>query len=105
MKISFLKKIKEYLFEQHVSEHSFNVGILGYCSHCKNDHINFYALRFGSWFNKWFLESIELVVWQKYGLPHIAIVGPKHIFWWYLKTSKDNGKRFKITRNTNDSCG
>ena len=94
---------------RHVAKYSFAVGKLGYCSHYKNDRINFYALRFGSWFNKWFLESIELVVWQKYGLPHITIVGPKHIFWWYLKTSKDNDefsrKRFKITRNTNDSCG
>lgn len=109
MKISFFKKIKEYLFVQHVTDYSFNVGKLGYCSHYKNDRINFYALRFGSWFNKWFLECIELVIWSKYDLPHITIVGLKHIFWWYLKTSKDNDefsrKRFKITRNTNDSCG
>ena len=39
MKISFLKKIKAYLFVQHVTEHSFNVGKLGYCSHYKNDRI------------------------------------------------------------------
>ena len=104
MQIEFLKKIKEYLFVK-----DFTVGKLGYCSHYKDDHVNFYALTFGSWFNKWFLERIELVVWKKYGLPHITIVGPKHIFWWYLKPSKDNDefsrKRFKITRNTNDSCG
>ena len=109
MKISFFKKIKEYLFVQHVTDYSFNVGKLGYCSHYKNDRINFYALRFGSWFNKWFLESIELVVWQKYGLPHITIVGPKHIFWWFLKTSKDKDafshKRFQITQNNHVSCG
>ena len=104
MKISFFKKIKEYLFVK-----DFTVGKLGYCSHCKNDRINFYVLRFGSWFNKWFLENIELVVWQKYGLPHITIVGPKHIFWWFLKTSKDKNKfshkRFQITENTHDFCG
>ena len=39
MKISFLKKIKEYLFVQYVTEYSFNVGKLGYCSHYKNDRI------------------------------------------------------------------
>ena len=109
MKITFVKKIKEYVFVQHVTDYSFNVGKLGYCSHYKNDRINFYALRFGSWFNKWFLESIELVVWQKYGLPHITIVGPKHIFWWFLKTSKNKNdfsyKRFRITENTHTFCG
>ena len=109
MQIEFFKKIKEYLFVQHVTDYSFNVGKLGYCSHYKNDRINFYALRFGSWFNKWFLESIELVVWQKYGLPHITIVGPKHIFWWYLKTSKNKNdfsyKRFQITENDHTYCG
>ena len=57
MKITFLKKIKEYLFVK-----DFTVGKLGYCSHYKDDHVNFYALTFGSWFNKWFLERIELVV-------------------------------------------
>lgn len=35
MKISFFKKIKEYLFVQHVTDYSFNVGKLGYCSHYK----------------------------------------------------------------------
>ena len=109
MKISFLKKIKEYLFVQHATEHSFNVGKLGYCNHYKDDHVNFYALTFGSWFNKWFLERIELVVWAKYQLPRIAIIGPKHIFWWFLKTSKDKDafshKRFQITQNDHVSCG
>lgn len=104
MKISFLKKIKEYLFVKHETTSSFTVGRLGYCSHCKNDRINFYTLMFGSWFNKWFLERIEFVIWSKYGLPHITIVGPKHIFWWFLKTSKYKNdfsyKRFQITRNT-----
>ena len=52
MKITFLKKIKEYLFVQHATEHNFNVGKLGYCNHYKDDHVNFYALTFGSWSNK-----------------------------------------------------
>ena len=109
MKIEFLKKIKEYLFVRHITDYSFAVGKLGYCSHTKNERINFYLLTFGSWFNKWFLERIEFVVWEKYGLPHIVISGPKHDFWWFLKTSKDEDKfsykRFQITKNTHDFCG
>ena len=109
MQIEFLKKIKEYLFVQHVTDYSFAVGKLGYCTHTKNERSNFYVLIFGSWFNKWFLERIEFVVWEKYGLPHIVISGTKHDFWWFLKTSKDKNKfshkRFQITENTHDFCG
>lgn len=109
MKITFFKKIKEYLFVQHVTDYSFMVGKLGYCSHYKDDRVNFYTLTFGSWFNKWFLERIDLVVWAKYQLPRIAISGPKHIFWWFLKTSKDKNdfayKRFQITENDHVFCG
>ena len=104
MKISFFKKIKEYLFVK-----DFTVGKLGYCSHCKNDYINFYVLIFGSWFNKWFLERIEVVILAKDNRPRIAISGPKHIFWWFLKTSKNKNdfsyKRFRITENTHTFCG
>ena len=109
MKITFLKKIKEDLFVRHITNYSFMVGKLGYCSHTKNERINFYVLTFGSWFNKWFLERIELVVWAKDNLPRIAISGPKHIFWWFLKTSKDKNdfsyKRFRITENDHVFCG
>ena len=84
MKITILKKIKEYLFVQHETRYSFNVGKLVYCYHTKNERVNFYALVFGSWFNKWFLESIELIVWAKNGLPRITIAGPKHVFCWFL---------------------
>ena len=104
MEKPFLKKIKEYLFVK-----DFTVGKLGYCSHCKNDYINFYVLIFGSWFNKWFLERIEVVILAKDNLPRIAISGPKHIFWWFLKTSKNKNdfsyKRFQITENTHTFCG
>ena len=109
MKIEFLKKIKEYLFVRHITDYSFAVGKLGYCSHTKNERSNFYLLTFGSWFNKWFLERIELVIWEKDKFPHIVISGPRHIFWWFLKTSKDKNnfshKRFQITENTHDFCG
>lgn len=109
MKIAFLKKIKEYLFVQHVTDYSFNVGKLGYCHHTKTERINFYALTFGSWFNKWFLERIGHVAWAKNDPPHIVISGPKHIFWWFLKTSKDKNafshKRFQITQNDHVCCG
>ena len=109
MKITFLKKIKEYLFVQHVTDYSFMVGKLGYCRHTKNERINFYVLTFGSWFNKWFLERIEVVIWAKDNLPRIAISGPKHIFWWFLKTSKNKNdfsyKRFRITENDHVFCG
>ena len=109
MKIAFLKKIKEYLFVQHITDYSFNVGKLGYCYHTKNEHDNFYALRFGSWFNKWFLESILLVTRAKDDFPCIIITGPKHIFWWFLKTSKNKNdfsyKRFQITENDHVYCG
>ena len=109
MKITFLKKIKEYLFVRHITNYSFMVGKLGYCSHTKNERINSYVLVFGSWFNKWFLESIELIVWAKNGLPRITIAGPKHVFWWFLKTSKDKNdfsyKRFRITENDHVFCG
>ena len=105
---NIFKKIKEYLFVRHVTTGTYEVGKLGYFSHYKNDRINFYVLRFGNWFNKWFLECIEFVIWSKYSLPHITISGPKHIFWWFLKTSKYKNdfsyKRFQITRNTGDSC-
>ena len=101
---NIFKKIKEYLFVK-----DFTVGKLGYCSHCKNDYINFYVLTFGSWFNKWFLERIEVVILAKDNLPRIAISGPKHIFWWFLKTSKNKNdfsyKRFRITENTHTFCG
>lgn len=40
MKIDFLKKIKEYLFVRHITDYSFAVGKLGYCSHTKNERIN-----------------------------------------------------------------
>ena len=109
MQIEFFKKIKEYLFVQHVTEYSFVVGKLGYCTHTKDERSNFYVLIFGSWFNKWFLERIELVTWDKNNFPRIVISGPKHIFWWFLKTSKDKNKfshkRFQITENTHDFCG
>ena len=42
-----------------------------------------------------FFGTIELVVWQKYGLPHITIVGPKHIFWWYKTTMNSHEKDLK----------
>lgn len=109
MKISFLKKIKEYLFAKHIASNIFTVGKLGYCSHYKNDRVNFYTLTFGSWFNKWFLERIDLVIWAKDNPPCISISGPKHIFWVFLKTSKDKNdfsyKRFRITQNTHTVCG
>ena len=104
-----LKKIKEYLFVQRTTKSSFNVGKLGYYSHCKTDKINLYTLYFGDWFNKWFLERIEFLRWSKYGLPRIVISGPKHIFWWFLETSKYKNdfeyKRFQITKNDHISCG
>ena len=109
MQIDFFKKIKEYLFVRHITKYSFEVGKLGYCTHTKNERSNFYILIFGSWFNKWFLECIEFVVWEKYDLPHIVISGPKHNFWWFLKTSKDKNKfshkRFQITENDHIYCG
>ena len=105
MQIEFFKKIKEYLFVRHVTKYSFEVGKLGYCTHTKNERSNFYVLIFGSWFNKWFLERIELDIWDKNNFPRIVISGPKHIFWWFLKTSKDSHKRFQITENTHDFCG
>ena len=101
----FFKKIKEYLFVRHVAKYSFAVGKLGYCTHTKNERINLYVLIFGGWFNKWFLERIELVVWKKDKFPRIVISGPKHVFWWFLKASKDKNKRFQITENTHDFCG
>lgn len=108
MKIAFLK-IKENSLAQYITDCSFMVRKLGYCSHYKDDRVNFYTLTFGSWFSKWFLERIELVVWAKYQLPRIAIAGPKHIFWWFLKTSKDKNdfayKRFQITENDHVFCG
>ena len=79
MQIEFFKKIKEYLFVQHVTDYSFAVGKLGYCTHTKNEHSNFYVLIFGSWFNKWFLESIELVVWEHDTFPRIVLSGPNHL--------------------------
>lgn len=109
MQIEFFKKIKEYLFVRHITKYSFEVGKLGYCTHTKNERSNFYILIFGSWFNKWFLERIEFVVWEKYDLPHIVISGPKHNFWLFLKTSKDKNKfshkRFQITENDHIYCG
>ena len=50
MQIDFFKKIKEYLFVRHVAKYSFAVGKLGYCTHTKNERINFYVLIFGGWF-------------------------------------------------------
>lgn len=97
------------MFVRYVTDHTCVIGKIGHCWHTKNERINFYALEFGSWFNKWFLERIDIVVWQKYELPHIVVSGPKHIFWWFLKTSKDKNKfshkRFQITSNTHDFCG
>ena len=69
MEKPFLKKIKEYLFVK-----DFTVGKLGYCSHCKNDYINFYVLIFGSWFNKWFLERIEVVILAKDKVKRVNII-------------------------------
>lgn len=107
MKIAFLK-IKENSLE-YITDCSFMVRKLGYCSHYKDDRVNFYTLTFGSWFNKWFIERIEVVIWSKYGLPRIVIMGPKHIFWWFLKTSKYKNnfsyKRFQITENNHVFCG
>ena len=109
MKIKFFKKVKEYLFVRDVTDYTFKVGKLGCCRHTKNERINFYVLIFGSWFNKWFLERIEFVKWEKNNPPHIVISGPKHILWWFLKTSKDKNKfshkRFQITSNTHDFGG
>lgn len=109
MKITFLKKIKEYLFVKHITNSSFIVGKIGYCRHTKNEDINFYVLTFGSWFNKWFLGRIEFIRWSKYGPPCIVISGPKHIFRWFLETSKYKNdfeyKRFQITKNDHISCG
>ena len=109
MKTEFFKKIKEYLFVRYVTDYSFTVGKLGYCTHTKNECSNFYVLIFGNWFNKWFLERIDIIIREKDNLPRIVISGPKHIFWWYLKTSKDknkfSSKRFHITDNDHAFCG
>ena len=109
MKTEFFKKIKEYLFVRYVTDYSFTVGKLGYCTHTKNERSNFYVLIFGSWFNKWFLERIDIIICEKDNLPRIVISGPKHIFWWYLKLPKDKNKssikRFRITENDHTFCG
>ena len=109
MKTEFFKKIKEYLFVRYVTDYSFAVGKLGYCWHTKTERNNFYVLLFGTWFNKWFLERIDIIIREKDNLPRIVISGPKHIFWWYLKTSKDknkfSSKRFHITENDHTFCG
>lgn len=109
MQIEFLKKIKEYLFVRHVTDYTFMVGKLGYCTHTKNERSNFYVLIFGSWFNKWFLERIDIIIRETDNLPRIVISGPKHIFWWYLKLPKDKNKssikRFRITENDHTFCG
>lgn len=108
MKIAFLK-IKENSLAQYITDCHFRDRKLGYCSHYKDNHINFYTLTFGSWFNKWFLECIEVVIRAKDNLPRITIAGPKHIFWWFLKTSKNKNdfsyKRFQITKNNHVCCG
>ena len=109
MKTEFFKKIKEYLFVRYVTDYSFTVGKLGYCTHTKNERSNFYVLIFGGWFNKWFLERIDIIIREKDNLPRIVISGPKHIFWWYLKLPKDKNKssikRFRITENDHTFCG
>ena len=109
MKTEFFKKIKEYLFVRYVTNYSFTVGKLGYCTHTKNERSNFYVLIFGSWFNKWFLERIDIIIRETDNLPRIVISGPKHIFWWYLKLPKDKNKssikRFRITENDHTFCG
>ena len=109
MKTEFFKKIKEYLFVRYVTDYSFTVGKLGYCTHTKNERSNFYVLIFGSWFNKWFLARIDIIIREKDNLPRIVISGPKHIFWWYLKLPKDKNKssikRFRITENDHTFCG
>ena len=109
MKTEFFKKIKEYLFVRYVTDYSFTVGKLGYCTHTKNERNNFYVLLFGTWFNKWFLERIDIIIREKDNLPRIVISGPKHIFWWYLKLPKDKNKssikRFRITENDHTFCG
>ena len=109
MKSEFFKKIKEYLFVRYVTDYSFAVGKLGYCWHTKTDRNNFYILLFGTWFNKWFLERIDIIIREKDNLPRIVISGPKHIFWWYLKLPKDKNKssikRFRITENDHTFCG
>ena len=109
MKSEFFKKIKEYLFVRYVTDYSFAVGKLGYCWHTKTDRNNFYILLFGTWFNKWFLERIDIIIREKDNFPRIVISGPKHIFWWYLKLPKDKNKssikRFRITENDHTFCG
>ena len=109
MKSEFFKRIKEYLFVRYVTDYSFAVGKLGHCWHTKTERNNFYILLFGTWFNKWFLERIDIIIREKDNLPRIVISGPKHIFWWYLKLPKDKNKssikRFRITENDHTFCG
>ena len=109
MKSEFFKRIKEYLFVRYVTDYSFAVGKLGHCWHTKTERNNFYILLSGTWFNKWFLERIDIIIREKDNLPRIVISGPKHIFWWYLKLPKDKNKssikRFHITENDHTFCG
>lgn len=109
MKSEFFKKIKEYLFVRYVTDYSFKVGKLGYGWHTKNERHNSYVLLFGTWFNKWFLERIDIIIGKKDNPSNIVISGPKHIFWWYLKSPKDKNKssikRFHITENDHTFCG
>lgn len=95
----FFKKVKEYLFVRQISDYSFEVGKLGHFLHFKNEALNSYILFFGSWFQKWFLERIVFLRWKKNERPFVAIVGPKHIYWWFLGPFRDGRKRFKITSN------
>lgn len=104
MKITFLKKIKEYLFVQHVTDYSFMVGKLGYFQHINNEYANSYMLFFGSWFKKWFLEQIEFTRWRRDEHPRVVFVGPKRIYWWFLGVRKDGHKRFQITSNDHCTC-
>lgn len=102
---------KEYLFVKRCGKYSFEVGKIGYYYHYKNnqENKNYHMFYFGTLFKKWFCESIEVCLKDGKGYPHLAIVMPKCIFWWYFKTSKDKNafayKRFQITGNDHVSCG
>lgn len=102
---------KEYLFVKRYGKNSFEVGKIGYYNHYKNSqqNKNHHMFYFGTLFNKWFCESIEVILKDGKRCPHLAIVTPKHVFWWFFKTSKDKyafeHKRFQITRNDHVSCG
>lgn len=97
---------KEYLFVKRYGKNSFEVGKIGYYNHYKNSqqNKNHHMFYFGTLFNKWFCESIEVILKDGKRCPHLAIVTPKHVFGGFSRHQKINMllniKDFKLQEMT-----